>query len=248
MKKTITKGMKNIKGFLLNNSKALKLFTLLAVSGSSIATAQVASRNGQNSAIANAPISIACNPITAIDMVDLGYDKIITEWNNSMNYDSIFLRVTISGSVNSRIISLAGSPNPGGFIIQGLSSQTTYDVEISAKCGTNITPWSTPLTVTTLIEPGPRFSVSAQTNYHNLNLTPNPADQLTKISFTAQKSQLSFTIEIADQSGRMIYSQSVISRSGYNEIPVDITTLAPGLYFVTLTNEKYTSVKKLVVY
>ncbi|MBL0339539.1 MAG: T9SS type A sorting domain-containing protein [Bacteroidetes bacterium] len=245
------------------------MLTVLAVTSTTIANAQIVINGGYEEVevskdqlapvdriagsqimpaknIIGAPI---CPSINSLNMVDLGYDKVLVDWTSSLNFDSILFRFSVSGSLTSRIISIPGSPNPERYFIRGLLSQTTYDIEISTKCGIIYSAWSAPITVTTLIEPGPKFSANAITNTeHNVKLVPNPADLFTKIKFNTNSDDSNVEIKVSTQAGRIIYSQSVITRLGLNEIPLDVSTFAPGIYFVSVTNERVTAVEKLVVY
>src|SRR5688572_10602813 len=86
----------------------------------------IRNNNGVNIAI--------CPTITAINMQDMGCDKALVTWTNTMNFDSILFRVTQFGTSNVRIVTIPGTPNPGRYFIQGLLPLTTYDIEASTIC------------------------------------------------------------------------------------------------------------------
>lgn len=269
MRTTATKETKKICNFFRSGKNAIKLFAILAVSTTSIANAQEIINNGndeaspvkeqfspvekiiggQNIPVRNVIGAPICPSINSLNMVDLGYNKVLVKWTNPINFDSIFFRFAPSGSNLYRIVAIPGSPNPGRYFIQGLLSQTTYDIEVSTKCGATNSTWSSPLTVTTFVEPGPRFAGATNpSNVFQLSVTPNPANDLIKINFISTNTHLNYNIRIADQSGRLLFNVNIASNLGSNDIPLNISSYAPGIYFVSVTSAKSTSVQKLIVY
>lgn len=269
MRTTATKEIKSIYNFFNSGKNAIKLFAILAVSTTSIANAQSLRSNsqdamevsndqfspmeknigGQNIPVRNVVGTPICPAINSISMVDMGSDKALVKWNNPINFDSIFFRFAPSGSNLYRIVAIPGSPNPGRYFIQGLLSQTTYDIEVSTKCGATNSTWSAPLTVTTFPEPGPRFGAATNpSNVFQLSVTPNPANDLIKINFISNNAHLNYNVRISDQSGRLLFNVNMASNLGTNVLPLNISSYAPGIYFVSVTSAKSTSVQKLIVY
>ncbi len=245
----------------------IKLFAILAISATSFANAQLApsnpatelgpskqldapvSRNigGQNNPIRNVVGAPICPSINSFGMVDMGFDKILLDWSNSSSFDSIYFRLTPSGSGSSRVVGILGNPNPGRYFIQGLLSQTTYDIEMSTKCNGTISSWSSPITLTTLPEPGPRFANNGGHNNLQMNITPNPANDQIKIIFGAISAGINYQLRIVDQSGRVVYSTNIISILGTNVLPLNTSSLAPGIYFVGIRSDVMSSVDKLII-
>ena len=77
-----------------------------------------------------------------------------------------------------------------------------------------------------------------QNAFMNLSTYPNPATQYFTASFK-MSSQASQNAEllIYDLNGQVIYRQAVSTVPGQNEIPVMVSDMMPGLYFLQLRNE-----------
>jgi hypothetical protein len=70
---------------------------------------------------------------------------------------------------------------------------------------------------------------------YDLKASPNPARDLTKLSFTADVTYR-YTIEIANMAGKVVLRKSGVALEGSNNIPVNISGLISGLYNVTIIN------------
>ena len=73
-----------------------------------------------------------------------------------------------------------------------------------------------------------------------LTLYPNPATTSVSVNVTGMSGNV--TLQIVDMNGRTVYSQS-----GSNEFKIDVSSLAQGAYFVRVTSEQQTAVRKLIV-
>ncbi|HMT28073.1 MAG TPA: T9SS type A sorting domain-containing protein [Bacteroidia bacterium] len=267
MKKTFTKNEMSLKGLFLNQMKAVKLFAILALAGTSVANAQLTNtgaghdlfskqdllppveRNGsgQNSSSIQSVSNPAFQSITSLDMVDMGYNKVLVEWNASMVYDSILIRFTVSGSGLYRNISIPGNPNPGRFFIMGMLSETTYDIQIATVFNNTTSSWSAPLTVTTLAEPGPRMSSLVVNSGKQLLFVPNPASGTTKMRFVSTQDNAIFDFNIIAPTGNYVYSSQIVSSVGVNEVQLDLSGYTPGLYLCKMNNHGTITIEKLVV-
>jgi Secretion system C-terminal sorting domain len=67
------------------------------------------------------------------------------------------------------------------------------------------------------------------------NVFPNPTDARVTVQF-ATKNEAPVTIRIVDLTGRLVLEQQTEAAAGINEIPVNMQTLATGVYNVTITN------------
>jgi len=79
-----------------------------------------------------------------------------------------------------------------------------------------------------------------------VDVYPNPAHNNITISYASQSSQL-LKIGIKDVNGGVVHAESVMCNSGdFKEHSVDISSLAPGFYFVELTFGNQHVVKKII--
>ena len=205
---------------------------------------------GTNPVRNNTPAISICPPINVLNMVDMGFDKALVSWDITQDFETIQFRVTDMSSHGSTIIPVHGTPNPGRYFIQGLTALTSYEIEVSTVCNNGLTsPWSAPLTVTTL---QPRFSIgnneteTQQRNVNRLHVSPNPANTSTVISFlVAGRGQQNITITSA--AGREMLKTSIFPTVDKIDLPVDVSIYPPGVYIVKVSNVAGTSVERLIV-
>lgn len=244
-------------------NKALRVFMILAMSGTSFTYAQQAVTNvpndmkpvedqpfynernpGSGTPKGNIIVAPICPTITSLTMLDMGFDKAILTWSNIANFDSIYFRFAPTGSLISRIVGISGNPNPERYYLMGLVSQTSYDIEVSTVCSSGgRSAWSAPITVTTLAEPAPRLS--NQSNPNMLIVNPNPAASLTTISFAATAGSPQ-QVSIVSSTGRIVYSRQIIPTSDKVQMSVDVSAYTPGIYMVRVNNNSNVSVERLI--
>lgn len=94
---------------------------------------------------------------------------------------------------------------------------------------------------------GRMMQLNDSTGTNNMvNVYPNPAHNNITISYASQSSQL-LRISIKDVNGGIVHTESVMCNGGdANEHSVDISTFAPGFYFVELTLGDQHVVKKII--
>ncbi len=195
--------------------------------------------------ITPAPI-LFCPALTGINMLDKSYGHIIMGWDERVNFDSIMVKVTETGTSNDRFIAIPGNPNPGRIIINGLTGLTTYDVSIRTKCQTGvISSWSIPETITTFAEPAPRVNNNSRSSA-KLFVNPNPANGHTTISFQAP-AHVTHHVSIVTAFGTLIFKTNVSSGDGKIQLPLDLTGFVPGVYFVQVQSGATVFSKQLIV-
>jgi Secretion system C-terminal sorting domain len=193
-----------------------------------------------------APSIPLCPTIPSLDMIDKSFDKVILGWSQTATFDSIVVRYNLSGTSTYREVGFSGNPNPGMYILQGLTAQTSYDFQIRTKCYTGaVSNWSAPLSLTTFAEPAPRLAGN-QRNTISLRVNPNPAQNATTISFVAPINSTNLII-ISSSAGRDVYRTTEVCTAGKIQIPVNLTNIAPGLYFVRVYTGGAMSVERLIV-
>lgn len=191
------------------------------------------------------PVVPLCPAITSLNMIDHTHQIAILGWDNLANFDSIKVRYALTGTTNYRTVAISGTPNPGSIIIDGLAAVTSYDFEVSTICHTGaVSNWSPVLTLTTFPEPAPRYSNQRNTSF--LKLNPNPATSYTTLSFAAPINSLN-SVMIATSTGKVIYKRNVLCPDGKIMVPINLTNIPPGLYFVSVGNNNGFSVERLIV-
>lgn len=80
-----------------------------------------------------------------------------------------------------------------------------------------------------------------------IQLFPNPASQATELVFVSPASE-TVTIQITDVTGKVLMTDNDgLVFKGENRVKIDCSTLAKGVYFVTLNYRKQFYVKKLMI-
>ena len=76
-----------------------------------------------------------------------------------------------------------------------------------------------------------------------MTVTPNPAKG--KVEISAEGIDGTADIEIADLSGRLLYSSTFNPAQG--PLTVDVSTYSPGAYTVRLRTSSYVATQKMIV-
>ena len=118
--------------------------------------------------------------------------------------------------------------------LTGLEEQTAYDIYVRSVCGEGVTSaWSDKLTVTT-----PQSDGIDDVAGSNVTLFPNPASEMV----TIRGIEGECTVTVVDLNGREVYKTNA-----NNTLTIDVTGYAKGAYFVRITGERTTAIRKLVV-
>ena len=245
MKQTATNSM----GSFSKRVKALGLCIMLTAGSISMLNAQTSYRNPSTTPIRNnSGSTFICPSINNLSMVDMGFDKALVEWDNTLNFETILFRVTEMGSHGTSIIPIHGTPNPGRYFIMGLTALTTYEIEISTVCANGIqSPWTAPITVTTL---QPRLGIgnneSQPQTTGKLHVSPNPASSNAIVSLPASGSGQQ-NITITSASGNEMLKTVVFASADKRTLNVDVSNYPTGVYFVKVSNNTGVSVERLIV-
>lgn len=81
---------------------------------------------------------------------------------------------------------------------------------------------------------------------NNLVVAPNPANDMINVYYSMNLAAQA-TLEIVNVLGQVMYSQGVYASDPMNRIPVDISTLSEGVYYVQLRSGANKMMQKLIV-
>ena len=82
--------------------------------------------------------------------------------------------------------------------------------------------------------------------FDHLMVYPNPAENLLNISFKVEENQ-SLEVRLISATGTVVYSEDAKDFTGYYVNTIDLSNLAKGIYFLSLTNDNGTVNKKVVI-
>jgi hypothetical protein len=77
-------------------------------------------------------------------------------------------------------------------------------------------------------------------------VAPNPANDLINVYYSMNLAGQA-TLEIVNVLGQVMYSQGVYAADPMNRIPVDVSTLSEGVYYVQLRSGNNKMMQKLIV-
>ena len=177
-----------------------------------------------------------CQPVTGVTATATTFETATVTWNPTMdgsgNYEVEYglsgfrqgdgTRVTVTGATI--------------YAISGLDEETSYDVYVRSICTAGLTSeWSAVSTFTTPQSDG----IQPLTSDLQPNIYPNPASTTVTLSGLEPGA----TVTIVDLNGREVAEFKIQN----SEFKIDVTSLASGAYFVRVTGERQTAVRKLIV-
>jgi len=160
-----------------------------------------------------------CDVPTGLTASDIQGESITITWDNNANVSSWNIQYRPQGGQLSTATSTTNS-----YTITGLTSNTTYQIQVQANCGDgNLSDWSPAITVTT----------TGIENWldNSVTLYPNPAKEYVDIRVNGD---LNVTMmEVYDVYGKLINTVNVVE----NPTRINVSNLSNGMYFVRVTTE-----------
>ena len=169
----------------------------------------------------------ACLPPTNVTAVANGHQAIVTwEGSGANEYHVLWFLQGFTTDGDS-VIATNGTTNA---TIDGLQGGEDYDIYVYAYCD------------------GQRSAQAGQTQLHvtgiddintsAINLYPNPANT----TVTVDGIEGEALVTIVDMNGRTVFSEKTVS-----SITIDLNGMAKGAYFVRITGENSSAIRKLIV-
>ena len=128
----------------------------------------------------------------------------------------------------------------------GLQSGESYRAQGRTFCDSNITSyrswWTSPVFWT---QPG-SIRIGGGSIVNNLDVYPNPSDDIFNISFVSQEIQ-TLTIRVLNIVGEVIYSQSLENFVGEYTKQIDVGDNAKGVYLLEINNNITIENKKIII-
>jgi hypothetical protein len=136
--------------------------------------------------------------------------------------------------VNGEIGSYTTTSNP--FALTGLEANTPYTVRVAVACTeTLVSAYESADFTTTDV------GIFSADNDGALSLYPNPAS--TMVTLRVSEQLVGSTVSIVDVNGRVVMSEELNSQT----LTLDLSEMAKGAYFVRITGDQATAVRKLIV-
>lgn len=169
------------------------------------------------------PTSLVINEVTS--------NSTLLSWTSDASHWEVSIYKTSSPN-DVRILSVDTNP----FTITGLEADTYYDVRVRAICSDdNASAWSATVTFMTTSHTDGIDDVDAS----QIALYPNPASTMVTLSGIEHEA----TVTLVDINGRVTSEW----RTKGDSFTFDVSGMAQGTYFVRITGEHSTVIRKLIV-
>ena len=171
-----------------------------------------------------APVT-PCHAPTALTVSDITDNSAVLSWTAGSTETA--WRLEVNGTLVNNV-----TTNP--YTLTGLTATTAYTVKVKAVCDdTHESEWSNATMFTTT-------EVGIDDVYgSHITLFPNPASAT--VTLTGIEGQA--TVSVVDMNGRVSGEWRVES----GKLTIDVSGFAQGAYFVRITGEQNTAIRKLIV-
>ena len=169
----------------------------------------------------------ACLPPTNVEAVANGHNAMVTWTSSGANeYHVLWYLEGFTTGADSVVVT-NGTTNA---TITGLEQGETYDIYVYAYCDGQRSAQAgrTQVTITGIDD----------VNSSLINLYPNPANT----TVTVDGIQGEAIVTIVDMNGRTVFSEKAVGK-----LTIDLNGMAQGAYFVRITGENTTAIRKLIV-
>lgn len=182
-----------------------------------------------------------CPPVSGLYASAITHNSATLQWSAAQNSIGYVLYYGLEGWTSAQYEATMLETVSPGTTLTGLDDSTAYDVFVLNRCAENVI--STPreeyrFTFITLSTPAGIYDGTSGT----LSLYPNPATRKVTVTVGGMPSS-ALRVEIVDMNGRTVYSTTTAGDS----FILDVSMLAKGSYFVRVTGDDRTAVRKLVV-
>jgi hypothetical protein len=204
----------------------------------------VANANGCTGSASTTVIGGCSIPgIAATPTTNIGHTFAMANWIPASCMVGYSLRISVHNANNWSTYII--NPN-NHYTFSGLAVNTAYDWQIETLCNashTIVSGYSASQTFNTLSREENDKQISSASSY---NVYPNPASNQATIVFSSDKEEVN-TIRFIDIIGREVLAANISSVIGDNQYQMNLTSLAKGIYLVTLQNSDGILKKKIVV-
>ena len=169
----------------------------------------------------------ACLPPTNVEAVANGHNAMVTWTSSGANEYHVLWYVEGFTTGADSVVVTNGTTNA---TITGLAQGESYDIYVYAYCDgqRSAQAGETHVTITGIDD----------VNSSLINLYPNPANT----TVTVDGIQGEAIVTIVDMNGRTVFSEKAVGK-----LTIDLGGMAQGAYFVRITGENTTAIRKLIV-
>lgn len=83
-------------------------------------------------------------------------------------------------------------------------------------------------------------------NVSEFRILPNPMNSTASVSFFSERTE-TYTLKVADLTGKLVYTEELDVKQGYNNTTINRNSLPAGMYFLYLTDGRSTITKRFSI-
>ncbi|MBL7767213.1 MAG: fibronectin type III domain-containing protein [Chitinophagaceae bacterium] len=167
-----------------------------------------------------------CNTPTGVNMLNITGTSATIDWTAVTGASYYTTRYREASGPGPWITGTVGSNSKN---ISGLTTSTTYDVEVATNCPGYLSDYSTTIQFTTLASRPAAVNTLEEGN--DISIYPNPARENLNVNLTLREAQ-EVVVKMMDISGRELKQIHAHAVAGQNALTLDVSNLANGLYNV----------------
>ena len=176
-----------------------------------------------------------CQPVSGVTATAVDSATATVTWNPSSNGSGSYeIEYGIAGfrQGNGTRVTLSATTTT----LNNLDDNTTYDVYVRAYCTATLTSeWSSVVSFTT-----PQGQIGIEdVQFSDITLYPNPAHTTVTLSGV----ELGATVSVVDLNGRTLATYTAADTT----LTIDVSDMAQGAYFVRISGQQQSLVRKLIV-
>jgi len=196
--------------------------------------------NGQTTTFNSGVLTSNCNAPMGVNVTGITNGSATVKWTAIPNVSGYV--VSYREVPGNFYITTFVQPTESSFEITGLKATSTYHVRVLTVCvpGDN-SPFTLEIPFMTL-----RLSDNATATMSDLSLYPNPTRGDVNIRFNTTTTEPA-TIHVFDVTGRKIATQTITPTQGENEMRLDLTGNAAGVYMLRFSQGSMNQTVKVVV-
>ena len=175
--------------------------------------------------------TLTCPIVTGVTASNVTATSATISWNstNAVKYEVEYGDVGFQTGTGNTLVTTNTT-----ITLNNLEEQTIYDVFVRGYCTEDVAAdWSEVCNFTT-----PAGNGIADVENSNVTLYPNPASSMVTIGGLEGES----TVTVVDLNGREVYQATATG-----SVTIDVSGYAKGAYFVRVTGESTTAIRKLIV-
>lgn len=167
----------------------------------------------------------------------------VFSWTPVPGADSYTLQVSTSSTftTSSMIYNVSGFTATSQQVT-GLNPNTIYYWRVRSASGSVQGFYSVKFSFTT----GTTIGLQDEQPFTVQAIYPNPATEVITVQLYLQK-QLNVLMQISDICGRVLINNEYQATSGLNETKTDVSDIAPGIYFVTISADGRETQSRIVI-